>query len=538
MIALLVACAVCLGAANAMAEGKGQEELDEATALKVTAQNARDLERVVKLCETAITKGLDEENEKFARQLVSSTLYENAALICSQIFDAEKPHPRWPLLREVAIPLLKKALNFNPDMLDAHLLLAKLQALPGGEQDGGSQAADAAVKLAKDDKEKLSEALVLRARLSDDKDKQMADLNQAIKIDPANKDALRIRGLLYLAEEEHQKAIDDFENLIKIDGEDVTAYHAIAEAFTHLEKYKEAREYANKAIELRPEHALGYTLRARLFVMEEKIKEAIKDLNKAVEVAPRDISSRILRARLYFEEEDYKKALQDVDRVLLLQPRLEQALLMRAMIYGSEDKYDDALRDLQKLTEANPANSGYKLQMAAYLAASERPRAAIKMYGEVIDEDPENVFALRGRADALLSVSKHEEAIEDYEAILEIEPEHSGALNNLAWVLATSHKKKVRNGKRAIEVATKACEVTEFKMPHILSTLAAGYAESGDFETARTWSTKAVELAEKDVAEQLQEELESYKKEKPWREEQNVKERPALGEPRGGSFEL
>ncbi|MGE0756570.1 MAG: hypothetical protein AB7O38_06105 [Pirellulaceae bacterium] len=66
-------------------------------------------------------------------------------------------------------------------------------------------------------------------------------------------------------------------------------------------------------------------------------------------------------------------------------------------------------------------------------------------------------------------------------------------------------------------------------MPHILSTLAAGYAESGDFETALKWSTKAVELGKeklKDQVEQLEKEVESYKNKKPVRELQQIEEKP------------
>ena len=91
-------------------------------------------------------------------------------------------------------------------------------------------------------------------------------------------------------------------------------------------------------------------------------------------------------------------------------------------------------------------------------------------------------------------------------------------LNNLAWVLATSPEDKLRNGKRAIELAKQACEVTEYKQAHILSTLAAGYAETGDFETAITWSKKAVESGGDELKGQLTKELESYEDKKPWRE--------------------
>ena len=68
-------------------------------------------------------------------------------------------------------------------------------------------------------------------------------------------------------------------------------------------------------------------------------------------------------------------------------------------------------------------------------------------------------------------------------------------------------------------------------MPHILSTLAAAYAETGDFDKAVEWSTKSVELGQeklKDQLEQLQSELDSYKQKKPFRE---LKETPESEKP-------
>ena len=112
-------------------------------------------------------------------------------------------------------------------------------------------------------------------------------------------------------------------------------------------------------------------------------------------------------------------------------------------------------------------------------------------------------------------------------------------LNNFAWVLATSPDDKLRDGKRAVQLATKACEVTKHKKAHILSTLAAAYAETGDFATALKWSQKAVELGveKKEVDDQLKQELESYKKKKPWRERQTVEEKPDAVQERRSQFE-
>ena len=108
--------------------------------------------------------------------------------------------------------------------------------------------------------------------------------------------------------------------------------------------------------------------------------------------------------------------------------------------------------------------------------------------------------------------------------------ERSGILNNLSWTLSTSLAPEVRDGKRALELGIEACELTEYKKPHILSTLAAAYAETGQFDKAIEWSEKAVELGKEShepQLEQLEAELESYRKKEPWREKTEAKQNKA-----------
>ncbi len=146
-------------------------------------------------------------------------------------------------------------------------------------------------------------------------------------------------------------------------------------------------------------------------------------------------------------------------------------------------------------------------------------------------------MAMRRRGDAYLSVGQQADAIRDYEAALAIQPDETGLLNNLAWVLATSPTDELRDGKRALELAQRACQLTDHKLPHMLSTLAACYAELGDFAGAIEYSEKAVALDPEEP--QLANELASYRDKKPWREIQETKENPQeLKIPGGGTTDL
>lgn len=536
MLAAVLAFAATDSAARS-AEQAGQADLDEAIALKVTAESLADLDQVIEKCESAIKQGLDADNDKFARNLLSATLYQIASRLCEPIFDQRPPNPSWPLLRQQALPRLEKLVKYDDQMSEAYYLIARLQSLPGGDPKQAAAAVAAAVKLAGSVAPKLSKALLLRGELAEDKERKLADFNQAVIIDPKNAEALKTRGLFYLGEGETEKATADFAKLLELNDDDLTAHHALAEALTGAEKYDEALEHLKKAEKIDPSSPLTFTLRARIHVLQGDLPAGIADLDAALNADPNDVPSMLMRARIYQVQDKLDEAKKDVEHALLLRPGLIQAILLRSMIAASEENYDTAVADMQTLLESDPKNIEWRIQLAAYYNAGKRPRRSIETLNAVLEDDPQNTLALHGRADALLSVGKHAEAIADYNEVLKLEPDNSGVLNNLAWVLATSPKDKLRNGKRSVELGTKACELTEYKKAHILSTLAAGYAETGDFETARKWSSKAVELGDDEVLDQLKQELESYKQEKPWRELQKIEE-PAEPTRGGGNFEL
>jgi len=92
------------------------------------------------------------------------------------------------------------------------------------------------------------------------------------------------------------------------------------------------------------------------------------------------------------------------------------------------------------------------------------------------------------------------------------------AYDNLAWLRATCPDQHGRDGKGAVESATKACELSAWRNPNHLATLAAAYAEAGDFANAVKWEQQAIELAPKDLVSELRLVLELYTAHKPRRQ--------------------
>lgn len=523
--------------AFAYAENEGQADLDLATEQQLTAESNADLEKVVELAESALKKGLDEGQTQFAKQLISSSLYQHATRLVGAIFEQSPPSPRWPVARQQALKDIAKAKSYDATLPDLFLLEAKLNVLPGGDMKAAQAAIDEAVKLLKekDNPQDYAKALLLRAAMSEDDDKKLADFDAAIEADPQNAEAWQGRAMIYLEKGESEKAVADLKALVERKSDNPAVVGALAEALTNLKQYDEALKYCGEVIKLAPQVTLGYNLRARVHVLKEDLKSAIEDLDDALQINPDDLPALLMRSRLHAAEGHDDKAKADIDKALELRPDLPQAILLRSLMAAQKEQFGEAIADIQVLLQSDPTNAEYRLQLATYYVGDKRPRKAIELLTSIIDgitdeSDEETkdlkVSALRSRGDALLSVGKHAEAVQDYDAAMKLDPEDNGVLNNLAWVLATSPDDAVRNADRSIELGTKACELTKYEKPHILSTLAAGYAEKGDFESAIKWSKKAVELGggEEMVGDQLKKELESYEQKKPWREKQEVEE--------------
>ena len=100
--------------------------------------------------------------------------------------------------------------------------------------------------------------------------------------------------------------------------------------------------------------------------------------------------------------------------------------------------------------------------------------------------------------------------------------EHPLMLKKLAWFQATFPVAELRNGTNAIEYATKACELTDWKNANYLDTLAASYAEAGDFDSAVKWQKKAIDLLTEDTSAESRSNYESrlnlYQSGKPYRQ--------------------
>ena len=539
---LTMAMALLAGVPTYADDDAGQEELDAAVEAKLGAESISDLAEVIDHCTRALDLGLNEENKEFANKLLASALFQRGTAYAEAIFGEDAPNDRSVeqiiRLRQLALEDLEQALGLDTEQPEQWYLVARLHSFPGGDRQKALDALENVLKSKTVEPAVRAKALTVRGALAEKPEDQLADYSAAIEAAPDEVEALQARGELLYEMKRLDEARADLEKAIELDPESAETYILLAAILVDQEKTDDALKLLEKAIEKNPRAAQAYVQRARLLLQRNEAAAASEDLDRVLALSPGNPVALLLRATARWQSGNHDRALEDVERILEQRADFAPALRLRGVMRAEQGRLAGALEDLKAASDLEPDDTELRLQVAMLELASKLPASAIEDYSAVLKADSDNVVAWQGRADAHLALGEQAEAIADYEEALKRAPENSAILNNLAWVLATSPDDKLRNGARSIELATAACKVTEYKQAHILSTLAAGYAETGDFKTAIEWSTKAVGLGDERYREALAKELKSYEEGKPWREalpptapEQPAAEAPSADKP-------
>jgi tetratricopeptide (TPR) repeat protein len=202
-------------------------------------------------------------------------------------------------------------------------------------------------------------------------------------------------------------------------------------------------------------------------------------------------------------------------------PNNDQWFAFRGWARFREGQTAEALKDYAEAIRLTPRAFNWYANRGVIQLASKNVDEAIADFTTSIELDPENAFAFRNRGMAYFRKKDYAKAAADYAQAVELNPESAVNQNQLAWTLATAPDEKVRDGQRAVAAAKKACELTDHKNGGFLDTLAAAYAEAGQFDQAVEWQEKALKAGQLPIMDQdaARKRLELYKQKKLYREE-------------------
>ena len=199
-------------------------------------------------------------------------------------------------------------------------------------------------------------------------------------------------------------------------------------------------------------------------------------------------------------------------------------------LYKSDGKPRKALLEFDQAIKLAPRFWLSHYHRGKTLREMQRHEMAKQAFDHVIQIQPRQIWAYYYRGLTLEDLGDFARARRDFEYACRRSPANPTFLNELAWLLATCPVETVRDGKRAVQLATKACEQTKWKNGGYCDTLAAAYAESGEFKRATEMQLKALTLLSKSDQTDARSRLALYRLNKPYR--QPLPQRPPARAPK------
>lgn len=286
--------------------------------------------------------------------------------------------------------------------------------------------------------------------------------------------------------------------------------------------FDSAIKLLTQAIEANPKLAPAIVLRGFAHAAKEDYDKAVADYTEALKLEPKDDRPLIFRAATYQAMKAYDKAIEDYSELITRKPEDVEALCSRGICHSLAGDDKKAFEDFDKAVSIAPKSPIPRQLRGSAHADAGRKTEALTDYKEAINLDPNNPATYLYRAQLYLAESQPEDALLDFEEVMRRAPDFSGAANDYAWTLATNPNDKVRDGRKAVKFAKDACHQTDYKHAPTLDTLAASYAEAGDWEEALKWQEEAAKLAEKSHPKDVQgmrERILLYKEKRAYRED-------------------
>jgi tetratricopeptide (TPR) repeat protein len=169
------------------------------------------------------------------------------------------------------------------------------------------------------------------------------------------------------------------------------------------------------------------------------------------------------KAEKQLENGDVAGAKRNVDAALRTDPKFWPALYQRAEIFAWQGQYQLAIADCNE---------------------------ALRQYSGFVEAS-----LLRAGINAQLG--KYAEALKEFNYLISLHPGRvtlGRALKQRAWFQATCPDPAFRNGQQAVKDAKAACSISEWRDEDTLDTLAAAYAETGDFDSAARFAAQALAI--------------------------------------------
>jgi tetratricopeptide (TPR) repeat protein len=352
-----------------------------------------------------------------------------------------------------------------------------------------------------------------------------------------------------------QNSIQLFFHAVSVTTDNYVADNTLGKAFEKSGDKKKALFLYSETVRLEPRYPQGQFNLAMSLLEYGKTDEALAHLKIAANLTPHDPDIQYDLGTYFLQHDQLEDAAHRFNVALADRPEFPEAHNALGSVLSKQGKLDEAIAQFSEALRLKPDFAVAHRNWASVLIKQKKISQAIPHFAEAVrlkPDDPETRFnfglalldnhqpaeavsqfsgelrltpnevkAHYREAQALSQQHKSSEAIAHYREALRLTPDFPDALNELAWILATDPNPENRSGAQAVQFARRACDLTQNQQPAFLTTLAAAYAETGQFKeaiaTVQKSNNRATAIGEKEVMDKNEILLKLFQAEHPFR---------------------
>ncbi len=203
----------------------------------------------------------------------------------------------------------------------------------------------------------------------------------------------------------------------------------------------------------------------------------------AVAVTKTNCVAEEFLGKAYLQDGKSAAAVPLLTEAIRIDPKSSLAHMWLGVAYLQLTQLDTAEQRLHEAINLNPSNADAHFDLGMTYLKLNAADPAIAEFQETLRLKPNDPSTLK----ILAGVNALKSNQDAFKGSLD--------LNNQAWDLATNPDPAKRDGAKAVTLAESACEQTQYRLPILVGTLAAAYAEAGRFDEAVAMARKACDLA-------------------------------------------
>lgn len=253
---------------------------------------------------------------------------------------------------------------------------------------------------------------------------------------------------------------------------------------------------------------------------QKNFADAERLIMMAMQIAPSSVEVRRAMAGVRLLQNKPQEAISALTRILDEHPNDLSVRAQLGDLYTRAKRFDEALVEFRKVLEVVPNDSRVRMAMGQALMQAGKTDEATAEFKSLIAIVPEFDGPYLALSDIARTKKDHAEMERLLRECLKQSPNSLIGLNSLAWHLAAHRDAAVRKPDEALQLATRAAELSKFQQHEFIDTLAVALAATGKFEDALKRVEQAIALAQQAKAgpyvREYRGRLEQFKQRKPY----------------------